>query len=164
LLTLYDRRPNGIFLSVRAIARLGTKAQVEAIAPYCTLRPILDLANNRHMTKTTLALTLTATLATLAPAHAKDLLRSQGPADAPFVATLSNTTPLAFGMAAVEATRALGAPLTYVSGRPGNEIYLAIRTAGGSGFFDRRDRLYLQFRKGRLTGWKGDWGRNWMWQ
>ncbi len=58
----------------------------------------------------------------------------------------------------------MGTPLTYISRRPGHEIYLAIRTFGGSGFFDRRDRLYLQFRNGRLTGWKGDWGRSWMWQ
>ena len=35
---------------------------------------------------------------------------------------------------------------------------------GGSGLFPKRDRLYLQFRKGRLAGWKGDWGHNWMWQ
>lgn len=84
--------------------------------------------------------------------------------DLPFIATFSNATPLTFGMATDEAARALGAPLAYISGRPGHEIYLAIRTFGGSGFFDRRDRLYLQFRKGRLTGWKGDWGRNWMWQ
>src|SRR6202035_1262420 len=25
------------------------------------------------------------------------------------------------------------------------------------------DRLFLQFRDGRLAGWKGDWGHNWMW-
>ncbi|WP_322515264.1 hypothetical protein SR870_20045 [Rhodopseudomonas palustris] len=81
----------------------------------------------------------------------------------PFIATLSNTTPLAFGMDALQAERALGMPLNYVSGRPGDEIFLAIRTGGGSGFFNRRDRLYLQFRHGRLAGWKGDWGRNWMW-
>jgi hypothetical protein len=110
------------------------------------------------MTRTALALTLTALLAAVAPASA------QSAPDAPFTATLSNTTPLVFGMAADDATRALGVPMTYISGRPGNEIYLAIRTFGGSGFFDRRDQLYLQFRKGRLTGWKGDWGRNWMWQ
>jgi hypothetical protein len=82
----------------------------------------------------------------------------------PFTTALSNATPLAFGMQADDAARALGMPLAYISGRPGNEIYLAFRDVGGSGFFDRRDRLYLQFRKGRLTGWKGDWGRNWMWQ
>lgn len=82
-----------------------------------------------------------------------------------FPATLSNTTPLRFGMgqAEAEAAHALGAPLTYVRGRPGDEILLAIRTQGGSGLFDRRDRLYLQFRKGRLTAWKGDWGGNWVW-
>lgn len=110
------------------------------------------------MTKPVLVLAMAALLAALAPAH------GQGLAGAPFTATLSNTTPLVFGMAADDATRALGVPMTYISGRPGNEIYLAIRTFGGSGFFDRRDRLFLQFRKGRLTGWKGDWGNNWMWQ
>lgn len=82
----------------------------------------------------------------------------------PFVATLSNTTPLVFGMDANQAATALGMPLNYVSGKPGDEIFMAIRTQGGSGFFDRRDRLYLQFRHGRLAGWKGDWGRNWMWR
>ena len=84
---------------------------------------------------------------------------------APFTATLSNNTPLAFGMDAEDVSRALGEPLSYVSGRPGDEIYLAIRNyIGGSGLVNHRDRLYLQFRKGRLTGWKGDWGHNWMWQ
>jgi len=82
----------------------------------------------------------------------------------PFTATLSNNVPLVFGMDPASAANSLQTPLTYVSGRPGNEIYLALREVGGSGFFDRRDRLYLQFRHGRLTGWKGDWGRNWMWR
>ncbi len=88
----------------------------------------------------------------------------RAPADTPFTATLSNTTPLVFGMPADAAARALGTPLTYLRGRPGDEIYLAIRDIGGSGFFPRKDRLVLQFRKGRLTGWKGDWGQNWMWE
>ncbi|MDB5617005.1 hypothetical protein [Tardiphaga sp.] len=83
---------------------------------------------------------------------------------APFSTPLSNNTPLAFGLPVDDAARALGVPLAFVSGPHGNEIYLAIRDVGGSGLFDRRDRLFLQFRKGRLTGWKGDWGRNWMWQ
>ena len=82
----------------------------------------------------------------------------------PFTATLSNNTPLAFGMDAEDAARALGTPLNYVSGRPGDEVYLAFRNVGGSGLFYKKDRLFLQFRKGRLTGWKGDWGNNWMWQ
>ena len=82
----------------------------------------------------------------------------------PFTATLSNNTPLAFGMDAEDAARALGTPLNYVSGRPGDEVYLAFRNIGGSGLFIKKDRLFLQFRKGRLAGWKGDWGHNWMWQ
>jgi hypothetical protein len=91
--------------------------------------------------------------------------KAQQPApSAPFTATLSNNTPLAVGMDAEDATRALGTPLNYVSGRPGDEIYLTIRHAGGSGLFPHDDRLYLQFRNGRLAGWKGDWGSHWMWQ
>ena len=72
--------------------------------------------------------------------------------------------PLVFGMDAVDAARALGAPLTYIKGRPGDEIFLAFRNFGGSGLFPNRHRLYLQFRGGRLAGWKGDWGHNWMWR
>jgi hypothetical protein len=82
----------------------------------------------------------------------------------PFSSTLSNNTPLAFGMNVEDVSRALGEPLSYISGRHGDEIYLAIRNIGGSGLFNHHDRLFLQFRKGRLTGWKGDWGHNWMWQ
>jgi hypothetical protein len=98
------------------------------------------------------------------PASAQHLPPTGGPYPPPFIATLSNNTPLAFGMDAGEASRALGTPLNYVSGRPGNEIYLTFRNVGGSGLFFIKDRLYLQFRKGRLAGWKGDWGHNWMWQ
>jgi len=77
---------------------------------------------------------------------------------------LSNHVPLAFGMEVADVSRALGEPLSYISGRPGDEIYLAIRNLDGSGLFNHHDRLFLQLRKGRLTGWKGDWGHNWMWQ
>ena len=82
----------------------------------------------------------------------------------PFTASLSNLTPLAFGMNVDATSRALGQPLQYVSGRPGNEIYLAFRNLGGSGLIYHHDRLYLQFRDGRLTGWKEDYGQNWMWR
>ena len=82
----------------------------------------------------------------------------------PFSQTLSNTVPLAFGMDPTSAAAALGTPLYHVSGRPGDEVLMAIRDGGGSGLLPRRDRLYLQFRAGRLTGWKGDWGHNWMWR
>ena len=99
-----------------------------------------------------------------ASAGAQQLPPTGGHYPPPFTATLSNNTPLAFGMDAEDAARALGTPLNYVSGRPGDEVYLAFRNVGGSGLFIKKDRLFLQFRKGRLAGWKGDWGHNWMWQ
>ena len=108
------------------------------------------------------AFVLTAiSLPQLGPASAQQLAPVPR---APFTATLSNTRPLVFGMDVTEVSRALGEPLGYVSGPPGDEIYLAIRNIGGSGLFNHRDRLYLLFRNGRLAGWKGDWGHNWMWQ
>jgi hypothetical protein len=82
----------------------------------------------------------------------------------PFIESLSNLTPLAFGMTMDETSHALGQPLQLVSGRPGNEIYLALRNLGGSGLLIHHDRLFLQFRGGRLTGWKEDYGQNWMWR
>jgi hypothetical protein len=111
----------------------------------------------------TASLLIAALAAQIGPASAQQMAPGPVPR-APFTATLSNHTPLAFGMDAADASRALGEPLGYVSGRPGNEIYLAIRDIGGSGLLNHHDRLFLQFRKGRLTGWKGDWGHNWMWQ
>jgi hypothetical protein len=88
--------------------------------------------------------------ATISPARAQ-----QGaPAAAP------NNTPLSFGMDAEQASRALGAPLIYVRGAPGNEMYLARSNVKGSALANRNDGLYLQFRRGRLEGWKGDWGEN----
>src|ERR1700710_2086829 len=74
----------------------------------------------------------------------------------PFTATFSNNLPLVFGMDAEDAARALGTPLNYVSGRPGDEIFMTFRHAGGSGLFPIKDRLYLQFRKSRLVGWEGE--------
>jgi hypothetical protein len=82
----------------------------------------------------------------------------------PFTATLSNHTPLIMGMDVEQAARALGQPLRHVSGPPGAAIYLALRDLGGSGLIKHHDRLFLQFRNGRLTGWKEDYGQNWMWR
>lgn len=82
----------------------------------------------------------------------------------PFTQTLSNTTPLVFGMTAGDAATALQVPLTYVSGKPGSEMFVAERRQWGAPFFEKHAQLYLQFRNGRLTGWKGDWSRNWMWR
>jgi hypothetical protein len=72
----------------------------------------------------------------------------------------TNNTPLSFGMDAQEVSRVLGTTLNYVRGRPGNELYLALPNVKGSALSDRRDGLYLQFRRGKLQGWKGDWGTN----
>jgi hypothetical protein len=69
-----------------------------------------------------------------------------------------NNMPLTFGMNADEASQALGAPLSYVRGRPGDELYLASPNVRGAALSSRSDGLYLQFRRGRLEGWKGDWG------
>jgi hypothetical protein len=71
-----------------------------------------------------------------------------------------NNTPLAFGMNAEEASRVLGTTLVYVRGRPGDEMFLALPNVKGSALSDRKDGLYLQFRRGKLDGWKGDWGTN----
>jgi hypothetical protein len=39
-------------------------------------------------------------------------------------------------------------------------MYLARSNVKGSALANRNDGLYLQFRHGRLEGWKGDWGEN----
>ena len=114
------------------------------------------------MKTTAAALALLA--ASFADTAAQKLPPIGGPYPPTFTETLSNNTPLAFGMDAAEAAHALGSPLNYVRGRAGEEIFLAFRNVGGSGLFYKKDRLFLQFRKGRLVGWKGDWGHNWMWQ
>jgi hypothetical protein len=111
-----------------------------------------------------LVIAVACLIARLGSARAESLAPAGAARASPFTATLSNNVPLAFGMDLEDTARALGTPLNYISGRPGDEIYLASRDIGGSGLFTQRHRLYLQFRKGRLAGWKGDWGHNWMWQ
>lgn len=66
--------------------------------------------------------------------------------------------PLAFGMSPDEVSSVLGVPLSYVRGSRGNELLLALPNVKGSALTIRSDGLYLQFRRGRLSGWKGDWG------
>lgn len=70
----------------------------------------------------------------------------------------SNGVPLSFGMSPDQASQSLGVPLNYVRGQPGNELFAAIPNVRGSALSSRSDALYLQFRRGHLTGWKGDWG------
>ena len=79
------------------------------------------------------------------------------PAQAQQVFTPPNIA-LSFGMNPDEVSRALGVQLQYVRGRPGDEMLLALPDVKGAALASRSDGLYLQFRKGRLSGWKGDWG------
>ena len=79
------------------------------------------------------------------------------PARAQQVLTPPNIA-LSFGMNPDEVSRALGVQLQYVRGRPGNELLLAVPDVKGAALASRSDGLYLQFRKGKLSGWKGDWG------
>jgi hypothetical protein len=81
-----------------------------------------------------------------------------------FTAMLSNNVPLVFVMDVSEVSAARRQPLQYVSGPPGSEVYLALRNQGGSGLINHQDRLFLQFRNGRLAGWKENYGRNWLWR
>ena len=77
----------------------------------------------------------------------------------------SNTLPLAFGMTPDAASAALESPLTLVAaGRRGSAIYYTEGTSVATGFIVReRERLWMQFRGGRLTGWKYDWDRPMAW-
>lgn len=93
----------------------------------------------------TVAAWLALASVTLAPAWSQQALQR------------ANGAPLNFGMNAEQASQALGVPLNYVRGRPGDELLLAIPNVKGSALSTRSDGLYLQFRKGRLEGWKGDW-------
>jgi hypothetical protein len=89
------------------------------------------------------ALTLTGVI--LTSAHAQQVLTPPN-------------IPLSFGMKPDEVSRALGVQLQYVRGRPGDELLVALPNVKGAALASRSDGLYLQFRKGRLSGWKGDWG------
>jgi len=86
------------------------------------------------------------------------VLLVQAPLEARFARAQQVTTSLRFGMNLDEASLALGVPLLYVLGSPRNELYLARPNVKGSALASRSDGLYLQFRKGKLTGWRGDWG------
>jgi len=69
----------------------------------------------------------------------------------------SSTLPLAFGMTPAEASLALGMPLAYLSGPRGAEIFVVTGAAGIPGYYPSDAAIALQFRNGRLTGWKKDW-------
>ena len=66
--------------------------------------------------------------------------------------------PIAFGMTPEQVSVALGVQLLYVRGAPGDELLVALPNVKGATLASRSDGFYLQFRHGRLSGWKGDWG------
>ena len=74
------------------------------------------------------------------------------------VTTTPPNIPVMFGMTPEQASVALGVPLQYVAGPPGDEMLLALPNVKGTTLAKRSDGLYLQFRRGHLSGWKGDWG------
>jgi hypothetical protein len=94
-----------------------------------------------------------ATWMALASAALTPVSGQQSPQGAP-----PGGVPLTFGMNGDEVSQALGVPLNYVRGRSGDELFLATSNVKGSALSSRSDGLYLQFRRGRLAGWKGDWG------
>jgi hypothetical protein len=76
----------------------------------------------------------------------------------PVVTVTPPNIPLTFGLTPEQASAALGVPLQYVGGPPGDEMLLALPNVKGTTLSKRSDGLYLQFRHGRLSGWRGDWG------
>jgi hypothetical protein len=66
---------------------------------------------------------------------------------------------LSFGMTVDEVGAIFGERMSYVAGRPGSEIYVVVWPAGIPSLNSIEERLYLQFRRGRLTGWKSEWNR-----
>src|SRR5262245_33542926 len=65
--------------------------------------------------------------------------------------------PLVFGMTPPEVEQVVQAPLIYLSGRRGSERYLIERMSTVPGIYPVDTRIVLQFRHGRLTGWRRDW-------
>jgi hypothetical protein len=65
--------------------------------------------------------------------------------------------PLVFGMTHEQVERVVQAPLIYLSGPRGSERYLVERMSTVPGFYPVDARIVLQFRRGRLTGWRRDW-------
>ena len=75
------------------------------------------------------------------------------------IAVPPNRIPLTFGMNAEQASFALGVPLIYVRGRPGDELFLALPNVKGTHIIVAAAMGFIcSSGKGRLTGWKGDWG------
>ena len=69
----------------------------------------------------------------------------------------SYNDPLLFGMTYDEVAHRVDAPLIYLSGPRGSERYMVERMSSVPGWYPVDTRIILQFRRGRLTGWRRDW-------
>lgn len=69
----------------------------------------------------------------------------------------SYNDPLLFGMTRDEVERRVQAPLVYLSGSRGSERYMVERMSTIPGWYPVDARIILQFRRGKLTGWRRDW-------
>ena len=56
-----------------------------------------------------------------------------------------------------DVARLVEAPLIYLSGSRGSERYMVERMSTVPGWYPVDTRIILQFRRGRLTGWRRDW-------
>jgi hypothetical protein len=65
--------------------------------------------------------------------------------------------PLVFGMTQAQVEAIVQAPLVYLSGARGSERFLVERPASVPGFYPVDARIVLQFRRGKLSGWRRDW-------
>jgi len=65
--------------------------------------------------------------------------------------------PLVFGMTKEQVARVVEAPLIYLSGPRDSERFLVERPATVPGWYPVDTHIVLQFRRGRLTGWRRDW-------
>jgi len=69
----------------------------------------------------------------------------------------SYNDPFLFGMTPEQVEQLVQAPLIYLSGARGSERYMVERMSTVPGWYPVDTRIILQFRRGRLTGWRRDW-------
>ena len=65
--------------------------------------------------------------------------------------------PFVFGMTKEQVASIVQAPLIYLSGPRDSERYLVERMSTVPGWYPVDTRIVLQFRRGKLTGWRRDW-------
>jgi hypothetical protein len=69
----------------------------------------------------------------------------------------SNVFPLAFGMTPQQVSDMLRSPLIRIRSRGSSEVFVAQYDAGVPSFYPVDEGVWLQFRRGLLTGWRMHW-------